>query len=478
MHFQSRLTPVSERVRIEHHRDGRLLTWKTAPPGTGRDLHREATVLAEVQVPGVVELVSDASGVGDADAVLVTRWVGPRTLADLRPPLTPDRAAGLCLSVGATIGRLHRCGVVHGAIDPSHVVLDGQGRPVLCGFGSARLMHESPTSRPADDVAGLARLLAHLLGLSDNPAALDRSLRMRRVGRNQRRALALLVAAAVVDDPTCRPSLAAFVHGVRRVVPGASLSSDGARDEQSGRHARRARRRQSAEASDKGDEPEAPQRPVDSVRHRPRSDRDDRSSRPDATRARSLLAMAAVAIVGATTYFGLSAWWADSDATPISNSTSAAISTGTRPAVPTTATTADVPTPSPPTTSSPSPATTLSTPPPTTPAAGASSTVLTTAPVMEHDGRRFEIGQAGDVALVGPWFCDGTEVVALLRPATGSVHVFTGWATADGAIEARTVASLPGAAELRGVADGPGCAVLVVSSATDILRTLTAGDLR
>jgi hypothetical protein len=99
-------------------------------------------------------------------------------------------------------------------------------------------------------------------------------------------------------------------------------------------------------------------------------------------------------------------------------------------------------------------------------------------PVVEHGGRRYEIGQPGDVALMGPWFCDGRDVVALLRPSNGSVHVFAEWAPAAGTLEARRVTSVPGATGLTRVPDGADCAVLVVGSGTAELRTLTAEDLR
>jgi hypothetical protein len=98
--------------------------------------------------------------------------------------------------------------------------------------------------------------------------------------------------------------------------------------------------------------------------------------------------------------------------------------------------------------------------------------------VVEHLGRRYEVGQAGDVAAVGPWFCDGNDVVALLRPASGSVQVFTGWAPDQGTVDAEEVTTVPGASSLSRVSDGPGCAVLVVDSSSGPLRTLTAEDLR
>src|SRR4029450_12436128 len=41
---------------------------------------------------------------------------------------------------------------------------------------------------------------------------------------------------------------------------------------------------------------------------------------------------------------------------------------------------------------------------------------------------RWTLGEPGDVIAVGDWDCDGRAAPALLRPATGDVFVFPGWA--------------------------------------------------
>lgn len=64
-------------------------------------------------------------------------------------------------------------------------------------------------------------------------------------------------------------------------------------------------------------------------------------------------------------------------------------------------------------------------------------------------GERWTVGRPGDVVLVGDWDCDGERSPAVLRPATGQVWLFAGWA-ADGAPTAgRPVASVPGATSAR-----------------------------
>ena len=54
-------------------------------------------------------------------------------------------------------------------------------------------------------------------------------------------------------------------------------------------------------------------------------------------------------------------------------------------------------------------------------------------PVVVFDGQRYQVGRPGDVAVVGDWAvtdggCDGTSTVVLLRPGTGELFAFSGWA--------------------------------------------------
>jgi len=77
---------------------------------------------------------------------------------------------------------------------------------------------------------------------------------------------------------------------------------------------------------------------------------------------------------------------------------------------------------------------------------------------------RFELGQPGDVLVLGDWSCGGREVPALYRPGTGEVFLFSGWAGPGREIAAeRTVRSgvLNGTAR-RVRATGGGCDRVVV----------------
>jgi hypothetical protein len=118
--------------------------------------------------------------------------------------------AGLGAAIATTVADLHDLGVQHGAIEGSHVLLDDEGRPVLCSFGRARrnLPRASADRYRRQDVSALARLLlAHL----DRGAApgIGRTLR-RAAGSGRRsgdarwlaRQLALCVRGARLPGPS------------------------------------------------------------------------------------------------------------------------------------------------------------------------------------------------------------------------------------------------------------------------------------
>jgi hypothetical protein len=93
-------------------------------------LQVEAATLRAVAHPGVVRLVSAADG------RIRTRRVTGRNLSEVplqAPQVTAAWGAALC----TTVGDLHEIGCVHTAIAADHVIMDGDGHPVLCGLGNA-----------------------------------------------------------------------------------------------------------------------------------------------------------------------------------------------------------------------------------------------------------------------------------------------------------------------------------------------------
>ena len=55
----------------------------------------------------------------------------------------------------------------------------------------------------------------------------------------------------------------------------------------------------------------------------------------------------------------------------------------------------------------------------------------TTGVVLEHAGRRYSVGRAGDIVVLGDWNCDDVTTPAVLRPETGEVARFDEWPEPD-----------------------------------------------
>lgn len=69
--------------------------------------------------------------------------------------------------------------------------------------------------------------------------------------------------------------------------------------------------------------------------------------------------------------------------------------------------------------------------------------------VVTHNGRRYGVGQAGDMAILGDWSCDGIPTLALLQPSTGVIAVFATWPAPSEQLEASYVTVIDGATDLR-----------------------------
>jgi hypothetical protein len=86
--------------------------------------------------------------------------------------------------------------------------------------------------------------------------------------------------------------------------------------------------------------------------------------------------------------------------------------------------------------------------------------------VVEAAGRRWAVGAPGDVAATGDWACTGAPTLAVLRPRTGQVFVFDGWATTGDDVAAPQAAKVDSAFALRAAElDGDSCPDLVVERA-------------
>lgn len=172
-------------------------------------LGRQARALRACAHPGVVPLL--ASEGGDPPERLVLARIGGRALVDVGPRLPLQVVAGLTAAIGATLADLHDLGWVHGAVGADHVLLDEQGRPVLCGFG--RASRPSSPSELAELAAGDVKALAATLSAFLPPHPDRRVARLlagcggRRLGRPpSARRLARRVVDVVPDARLEAPS--------------------------------------------------------------------------------------------------------------------------------------------------------------------------------------------------------------------------------------------------------------------------------
>lgn len=80
---------------------------------------------------------------------------------------------------------------------------------------------------------------------------------------------------------------------------------------------------------------------------------------------------------------------------------------------------------------------------------------------------RFSLGRPGDQVAVGDWSCDPEPTPALLRPSTGQVYRFDGWARPGADATAAVVGRVAGGQRIRAAdVDGDGCDDVVVDGPT------------
>ncbi|MEA2685102.1 MAG: hypothetical protein QOE93_297 [Actinomycetota bacterium] len=119
------------------------------------------------RVPGLLL----TTGVGGGEHLLVRPWVEGRALVDLAPEEVDD---ALLRRVWDQVDRLHRAGVVHGALRSDHVVVDRQDRPWLVELGLGRA--SASIEDQARDVAELMASLSVYLPPEQVVAAAGESL--------------------------------------------------------------------------------------------------------------------------------------------------------------------------------------------------------------------------------------------------------------------------------------------------------------
>jgi serine/threonine protein kinase len=371
----------------------------------------------------------------DGTVELVTAFAGPHSL-DTCGPLPLARAAALVAALAETVADLHQIGLVHGRVEPSHVVIGARGQPVLCGFAGAGHTATIPPSSPqpppdfcdpaapigtplsaSSDVFALGALLRTLVLDSDAGAEPipERRWSLARLRRPwsgyQRRALLNLSDQATDDEPLRRPPARRLAAAIRDTMPEARLRPQ----------LEAARAVEQDHSTD--EDPFASLRPTVGVDE----------SRP----AGRMLTLVAGGVGLSLFFFGLSSLRGGGDG---SFPTLEPHAETTAPTTPTTGPTTQAELPS--------------SPPP-----------RETDRVVDIGGARYEVGLPGDIVTVGDWDCDGESTPAVLRPSTGEVFVFDDLARSDADVEVHALETVPGAVDLAD-GGGDGCAVLVVSTST------------
>lgn len=450
------------RVELSTDGRGRALTVKRAD---SRDeaarLRREADLLDVATHPGLVELVAL---VDDPEVALSTGHLEGGSLAEGRP-LEVEELAGAVAAVAATLADLHELGLVHGAVAPEHVLLDGDGRPVLCSLGYGGLAGERRPTPPAVDAAFVdrsAELQADMLDTSLDVYAVGALLTSLLATANGRArggaadALRRIADRCMSPARADRPSARQLADQIHDQVPGARLPGSRPVDG----------------PTSPGPRPSRPggQAPLESWRHA--QVRAPRAPRRRGRRASALVVAAVAVLAGAVVLRSR-----PSVSSPQAEETPADASAPSTTLGPTS--TEPVTTAEPVTTSA---ATTTPAPPARTtvvvragcaevpgPLAadvdgdGCPDEVRFAGGVVEAAGRRWQVGDASDIVAVGDWSCSGTRALAVLRPSTGEVFAFAGWAAAGQPLDAPLVGRVAGARALRAAdIDGDGCNELVV----------------
>lgn len=171
-------------------------------------VRRAAARLIGVQHPHLVPLRGVLSVEGAV--VLVHDHVAgvglDRLLAEHRA-LQEAEVVTLLVPLAQALAAVHSCGLVHGRVSPSSVLLGADGRPMLADTGVAALIDGRDRSTgPSDDVRDLALTCRAALG----PAAHAGSL-------------AAVLSAATDGDPARRPSAAELAEAAFASAPAAPI---------------------------------------------------------------------------------------------------------------------------------------------------------------------------------------------------------------------------------------------------------------
>ncbi len=337
--------------------------------------------------------------------------------------LTAAQIAGVGAAVATAAARLHAAGQVHGAIAPSTVTIDPAS-------GIPSLSEPRGQGRPADDVAAIGSLLTSLLARQvpgDPWSALTR--RVHGTDDGEARWAVARIAAAAGDPRDDRRPSAESLAAQLAAVEGAALPAA-----------------------------------------RPEQGRPDHARRRPWARAVAVLVVATGAVGAGVVARGRFR------APPREPPVLAEAKVRADPA-----STTLPPSPGPAARLWPPTDATMRACPPAGPdrrgadrpvvedvdGDGCPDAVTIDATSVSVGAAQFTAGQPGDLLVLGDWRCEGASTVALVRPSTGEVFVFDGWAPSTSDLAGRLVRRVPGATGLR-AADRCGHALVDVGTGAPV----------
>ena len=382
--------PTGSRPDMDRvRRDGRAAVTKTAR-GRGRtSLRRESEILDRLRLNGMVEIIEIVES--DETTTLLMEDAGRQTFAD-PIGLSSDELCRALRRSCAAVHELHLSGWTHGAVAPEHVVLGPRGRARLCSFGATLPIDRADRAAVGADVAQLISLIDHVASLGSPDATLrgriDWSLRSRRLRR-------------IADD---------------------ARSAD-----------------RGADTSLTADDLGSALSMIDAPRHVRSGTSGHRSGRRAPATA-LWLAVAVAATLSAVAWTIVSGSGGSSAQARSDGATAPSTSTG-------------------PVASAPLAPTRVPLRCAGWPAVGSDldgdgcpETIQVNGNVVTVDNTAYRLGADGDLAAVGDWDCDGRSTARLVRPSTGELFEFPGWASEGTPSEAYLVSTLRGAKKLRRVA--------------------------
>lgn len=364
---------------------------RAAPGETSIRLAHEAEMLTQAAGKGVMELVEFIDGADGA--VLTAYFVGGGTALDLRSrrEVSARVVATMAATLAETLADIHDRGFVHGSVCAEHVLAPAES-PTLCGWASAVIARrnglEDPTSdspNPHDDAVGLASLVVDLLDESTDTLA---------------EAIRAVVARVGTRDADAAPSMRAIAVGLRALVPVESSMGD---DEEvvsripTGRALYARGGRGEAHVGE-------------------RTNRFERRGKllariPAGSRHLRLAGIGAMAI---GSVLGVIVFWGGSDLPASSlgphqdNKNECAISASTEPVV-------DID------------------------SDGCFESVVVIGRFVSAGEVSWELGNEGDLVVVGDWDGDDMATPGIVRPSTGEVWIFERWAKLDEEVPAQKV---------------------------------------